>query len=124
MEIKIMPVTIPEKRINNLCRRSEYSILAKVFMNGVLEWEENSRELPYKAIRTCTYRLPYPVLVRAIDDTLKNSLYTAIGSTCDKDQPEEAALQDALETYFSAKIAKRTFPLVVAGGEDDVSNDK
>jgi hypothetical protein len=116
MEIKIMPVTIPEKRISNLCRRSDYSILAKMFLNSVLQWENS--ELPYKAVRTCTYRLPYPVLVRAIDDTLKSSLYTAIGSTCDKDQPEEAALKDALETYFSAKIAKRTFPLVMVGEDN------
>ena len=103
-------------RIQKLSQRSDYPILAKIFLDGAMYWEKGI--LPYKSIRTCTYRLNYPRLVGTIDETLKQALFSALGSQDNQDVPEEIALRKALQNYTETKIAKRTFPFVI-GGEND-----
>lgn len=106
---------ISDKRIDTLCRRSQYSALARFFITGAVQWEQNE-VLPYKAIRTCLYRLNYPTLVYTLDQTIQNALHSTLSVPLAA--PDEEELLHALNHHYDLKAVRRC-PVTLGGNDED-----
>lgn len=112
---------VSNHRIDKLSKRADHRLLTKLFLNQATQWESNKAR-PYQKIYTCLQKLPAHQLVQTIDQIMRDSLWATLGTETDA-LPEEVDLRNALLKYTEIKTAKRTFPLVMANGEEDADRE-
>jgi hypothetical protein len=107
-----MSVNVKElnsKRLDRICSRSEFPLLARIFVMGLVSWEQTDQKT-----LTCLYRNPFREVLGKLDQHLKKGIYSAL--TGEYREAGDKVMQDNLQRYLEVQTYKRC-PLEIGSGE-------
>ena len=98
-----MSVSVKElnsKRLDRLCDRSQFPLLARIFVMGLVSFEQKEA----KAL-TCIYRDSFTEVLGKLDQHLKRGVFSALATNYDQQGDEE--LRQNLMRYLEVVTARK-----------------
>jgi len=97
------------KRLDRICNRSEFPLLARIFVMGLVSWEQSDQKM-----LTCLYRNRFREVLAKLDQHLKQGIFSALSG--EYGDAGDKVMRENLQRYLEVQTYKRC-PLDFGGGK-------